>query len=865
MNRIRSILGILALSVLLAAGQAAGETDDTKKTQATISALIERIGSARPDVSEKAMNELTDMGMPALAELRKRIEPGDERVRAPAALAMGRLGQLDKKQRNEMHSRAREAFASADYKTMGRLYGRLAFVGEPGFIDCLWAGHARQLACRWKPAVAAYLIALDRIDNLIKRPQPRYVLRPVRGPFVGPDGAVIRIQTPKDPRWKEKLLTKRAGLILLIGKFQRAECRDPDAAAATFASAADHSPALNRPVKEMFDDYVQKLAGQPPKPLPLNLGRMYVMNCLREVASSKEGMGQHADALAAWNRVNLAALLYRTSGGADITAMVRLARKLPPGKPMPRVHGLIPLTHEGPSLVLLPNKAETQALAYKPSGNPDTPHWNYALVPPPDKEFATIEFACDIEQGRMRHSGHFSCSAVILENDRPFVKLGGISYAGAKPGRKTSRRTFGIPPGSAAVTITTGRWRSKGKVMFIVHRVEVKATFRPRGKPDVMVKAKAWIQQELLPPGGMATRNGKAISSRETATTLAPGRYAYTYQPPGRKDVFRRELKLEAGRRYGLFVNLDSPFKSSLTALGHFNYHPLARSCLARLADGRWLAAWCGTGSKIMLSTSKDLLTWAKPYPLPLNSVFKNIAPALLTDTDGTVHLAYFSNRLHLETSSSAGYLMWLTSSKDGRTWSPPRVVQTGSPAGWPLGSSQMLRTGDGRYWIFWRRHAASGKSLADIRRLSRIKMDVPGDVNPWSPHVALDDKGGMHMVFDNFRRGIDHSVSADGTKWSAPKLLLPADSPQGQHPQLIVRGGRAALIYETNEGAFLRSMALKTGKLGPAVKITNHVVPLAGSRLTVTPDGQVVILAGTDTVWVLRAPLEDVLAEGKK
>ena len=860
MNRIFRAAAISASFILLAAGAAAAQADPAKKMESAISVLIGRIVSDRPAVSEKAMNELTDMGMPAMAELRMRVKSTDERVRAPAALALGRLGQLDDKQRKEMRSRAQEAFASADYKTMGRLYARLAFVGEPSFDDCLWAGHARQLAQRWKRAVAAYLVALDRIDHLIKHPPPPPVVRPGR--------EVERIQVPDDPRRKEKLLMKRSGLILLIGKLQRAECRDPDAAAATFASAADHSPSLNRPLKEMFNDYLRKLGGQPPKPLPWGLRTMYVMNCLREVASCKEGMGQHADALTAWNRVNVAALLYRTGGRADITAMVRLAGKLPPGKPMPWAHGLIPLSPMAPNVALMPEKAETRALAYKLSSNRNTPHWKFALVPPPDKEFATIEFACDIEQGRMRHGGHFSCSAVILENKRPFVKLGGIGYAGAKPGRKVSRQTFRIPPGSAAVSITTGSWREKGKVIFIVHRVEAKATFRPRGKPDVKVQAEAWIQHELLPPGGRATRNGKRITARPVASTLHPGRYAYTYQPPGRKDIFRCELKLEGGRRYGLFVNLDSPFKSSLTALGDFDHHPPARGCLARLADGRWLAAWCATGHKIMLSTSKALLTWAKPYPLPFNSVFRNVAPALLADADGTVHMAYFSNRLHLESSSSAGYLMWLTSSKDGRRWSAPRVVQRGSYGGWPLGAAQMLRMSNLRYLIFWRQFVASGKSLADIRRLSQIKMNVPDGVLTCNPHVTFDAKRQMHMVFDNFSRGIYHSVSADGTKWSAPKPLLPRDGPEGQgtsHPQLIIRGGRAALMYETLKGGFLRSMALKTGKLGPVVKITHNVIPLSGSRLRVTPDGQVVILAGADTVWVLRAPLKDVLAERKK
>ena len=40
----------------------------------------------------------------------------------------------------------------------------------------------------------------------------------------------------------------------------------------------------------------------------------------------------------------------------------------------------------------------------------------------------------------------------------------------------------------------------------------------------------------------------------------------------------------------------------------------------------------------------------------------------------------------------------------------------------------------------------------------------------------------------------------------------------------------------------------------GPELKITNHVIPLSSPRAYVGRGGQVVLLVGYDTVWVLRA-----------
>jgi len=259
---------------------------------------------------------------------------------------------------------------------------------------------------------------------------------------------------------------------------------------------------------------------------------------------------------------------------------------------------------------------------------------------------------------------------------------------------------------------------------------------------------------------------------------------------------------------------------------------------------------------------SADGATWDAPWPLPLNSIFKNIAPALLADAEGTIWLAWFSNRLHLETLSSGGYRLFLASSRDGRTWSRPRPIRVHPSGGWPMGGVQMLRDPQGRCRMFWRRYAGSADTVDGITELQSMDMPVPEGRDVWNPHVSIDGQGRFHMVFDNFGRGLWYSTSDRGERWSKPVELLPEEEGGGiSHGQLVIGGERVALIYETNKGAWLRRGSLADlSALAEPVKITHHVIPLSGARLHPAGDGEVALLAGQDTVWLLRGKIEDVV-----
>ena len=154
---------------------------------------------------------------------------------------------------------------------------------------------------------------------------------------------------------------------------------------------------------------------------------------------------------------------------------------------------------------------------------------------------------------------------------------------------------------------------------------------------------------------------------------------------------------------------------------------------------------------------------------------------------------------------------------------------------------------------------------MTDIRRLDPVTIEHEGGkrLNVWNPHVTVDDDGRYHMVFDDFGRGVYHTTSKDGWNWGLPKPLVEA-SPRRpvRRPQLIQRGARAVLMYETTGGAYVVPARLGGPAHKPWVgrKITSHTIPLHGSRLTLTADGRVLLLAGGETSWLLSARLRDLL-----
>ena len=267
-------------------------------------------------------------------------------------------------------------------------------------------------------------------------------------------------------------------------------------------------------------------------------------------------------------------------------------------------------------------------------------------------------------------------------------------------------------------------------------------------------------------------------------------------------------------------------------------------------------------GGKLRAARSKDLVDWTKPKALPFNSVFDNIEPATFRAADGSIYVAFFSNRLSPQTSSTAGYHLWLTRTRDGRTWAPIRRIEIGPLGGWPLSSPSLCTGPDGKHWLFWRDRAGSGKRLEDVAELTPIHMPPVKGRKPSLRNVCVTRDGKrFDMVCDDFGRAVCHLTSGDGRTWSRPRTLVRkvGGGPGPTDPQLIRVGERMLLLHA---GAYLLAVDPKGDAVpaGHGIKVACHLTQLGGARVFREGD-EVLLLAGTQTTWLLRAKLNDLLA----
>ena len=165
------------------------------------------------------------------------------------------------------------------------------------------------------------------------------------------------------------------------------------------------------------------------------------------------------------------------------------------------------------------------------------------------------------------------------------------------------------------------------------------------------------------------------------------------------------------------------------------------------------------------------------------------------------------------------------------------------------------------RYWMFWRGLAAAADSVGGITQL--LPVSRPPAEQMRYVRIALDQRRRMNMVFNTKgQKGLFHSTSADGKRWSEPaRLLGPHNGDRPWAGQLVLKGGRACLIYTLDNCGYACPAALgPKPKLGRSIKITNWHTRLNVTTAAVTEDDQAVLLVGTDAVWLLKASLKDLM-----
>lgn len=830
-----------------------GDKDNTDAiSQSDIARLIKDLGDDRWKVRDAATQQLREIGRPAVPALREAIKKPDMEVKVRAKLLLKAICQGNPDELAEKRVELQKAFRKADYPTAIRLSRRLTSYENTEMLDWLWCGHACQLGGQWTGAVGAYRKVVEFIDEDIRDgvkntangkvpprvkgqipPVPPGVVRVVMGP-VAPAGSI-----PLSERERKALINQRSILMLWIARMQSAELKDHKSAAKTLSETLDYLEDTKTKI-----DYVWiEIA----KALPLMLHK----------ADDVQG------AVAAWKR-HLATRAKSKYGGdqlVDVELIHKALCSLPEKAPRPDVPWIISLGDNDEATIKLDlNDPKILARRYKP-GTYD----HYALAPPRGKEFATIEFACDIEQFNVRYGGQFSCFVMAHDPPDKQKQLGTIGWPNRnKPGREVVTKTITIPPGAGLAHIKIGTAKQ-----FKIHSVLAKATFRPMTKDAPPIEADAWMQTKLHPANSTITWGEMKMQNERAYSGVRPGRHTLRMTAPGRDQTIETPYEVKPGRRYGLVFNLDSPFRRQQLDLELSGRHPVnpPRFSIQRLGDTGHIAIWGCLGGKLMAAQSKDLVNWTKPHPLPFSSVFDNIEPSTFRTPDGTIYLTFFSNRLSPQSFSSAGYHLWLTSTRDGKVWAPIRRIEIGSLGGWPASSASMVVGPKGKQWIFWRDKAGAGVTLDDVQELTPIEVrgrEINGkSVNLMNVHVVMNDRKRFRMVCDDFGEAIYHLSSKDGLHWGNPRLLVDRKTKNRgaslTEQQLIMTGGKEFLLYG---GGYLLELNPKADAVfvGEGIMVSTHLASLAGSRAFCKGD-EIFVMTGTETTWMLRAKIKDILA----
>jgi len=823
---------IVLFCVVLPGSDLAGQTAPASLAE-EIPRLIKVLGSSRWAKREAATKRLIEIGIAALPAVRKAIGDPDLEVSVRAMHICRQLTQVDPKEVAARRLEVQSAFLRGAYQEMAER-GEALVAKHGDVLDLLWLGHAHQLAGNWPKAADGYRKLADRLGDelkeLAKDPPPR-----------DPAVDVPLLSKTERAALSANLRRQRAGLMWLVARLQQHELKDSKAASATLVKAD------------------AQIANAPPD-TPLGRFRFVL---LRQLAECQEAGGLRKEATATWARIYEYGMKCRHwpashESGFDVAAVIRLVAAMPADKPVPLTPGLIVLSPDKPKVTLRLNEEKTWLLSYSPLGRN---LGKFAFSPPPGMEFTSIQFDADLEQrATTGPRAHIYCKALPRGRAEPAFVFSGLTWPDAEQtGRKTVTRTFNVPAGAGAILI------SMAMKSHATHGITIEAKLAPQRKAGPAFAAKPVLRTELLPAGGTLTCDGRKISveSNVIHTRLGTGKHVLTYQAPDRKGSLTYALNMVAGGTYGLFLNHDSPFRSGSTDLrgiGSVSWWMACTNSLARLPDGRWLLAGSGRDEKIRLVESKNLVDWGPPRPLPLNSAFRNHAARLFVDDKGLIWLAWFSDRLQVETASwHSRYRLWLSSSREGRTWSLPRPIGM-DPTGedWPPDPVSIVRGPKGKIWIYWRNLAGHADSLGGISTLDPI--DMPGS---WSrmrnTHVAVDAAGTRHMLCDR-KLGIAYSRSDDGQTWTRPVTLV--QKPRGGHAwrgQLVIGKDGACMIYERDKGARMCSVALgEAAVLGTTVKITGEQTPLNAMRLCWTKDGRAVFLAGADTACLLQAKADD-------
>jgi len=360
---------------------------------------------------------------------------------------------------------------------------------------------------------------------------------------------------------------------------------------------------------------------------------------------------------------------------------------------------------------------------------------------------------------------------------------------------------------------------------------------------------------------GSESAHLKELASKLPQDSLKP-HHLYVLKHPDREPVPPRDAKDYLNQEP------ENPFHATQLPRFDFTASGPAAANLVKFSDGRMMLAYA-TGdhyqTRIKLSRSKEDGSWEEPWEFAHNNIFNTRAPSLVVDDTGEIWMLCLSQRLTTQRFASAPYQLWLTHSRNGREWSPLRPLLLNSELTKPtLAASQyqelpqLMRLPGSRFGIVWRENFSAANSPAELTSLKALSLQKnDGTFLVSNTCATFESDGKCHLVFDDFGRGLYYTRSTDMQTWSPLRNLGLAEKNSSiSNPQLLLEGEQVAMIYEQNNGSWLRRGTITEEglNLGPATLIADHRMTLSGSRLRLDGDRILLPAGGHPYIPVLLA-----------
>ncbi len=210
--------------------------------------------------------------------------------------------------------------------------------------------------------------------------------------------------------------------------------------------------------------------------------------------------------------------------------------------------------------------------------------------------------------------------------------------------------------------------------------------------------------------------------------------------------------------------------------------------CLLRAQDGTIYMAWFSDrsgNSHIYLTATKDSLRWSEPVAIIQGGGGGNFYPSLAQTNDGTFHLTWF----RIDAKSHV-FSVWYANSKYAGTWSEPQAM---SPPDKDYNWVPTIAAAkDGSVWIAWASGRTGNKDIflkqsKDGGRTWQEPVQVTNHhFHDDLPQIAQRPDGTFILVWTRYQPGKDdylsktaeiyYALSTDGATWSDPMAITHND-----------------------------------------------------------------------------------------